>query len=72
MAHATTLASFELKLTTQGLIVLEKKIAPAKEFAEAMDKWNSSYENTPVITAMIKYSDEIFNLMLKDIQKMTY
>tara|TARA_R110000851_G_scaffold3565_1_gene14626 strand:+ start:2071 stop:2229 length:159 start_codon:yes stop_codon:yes gene_type:complete len=50
----------------------KKKIAPAKEFTEAMDKWNSSYENTPVIESMLKYSDEIFNLMLKDIQKMTY
>ena len=38
----------------------------------SMDKWNPSYENTPVIESMIKYSDEIFNLMLKDIQKMTY
>ena len=70
--NSSTLASFELKLTTEGLIVLEKKIAPANEFTEAMDKWNPSYENTPVIESMIKYSDEIFNLMLKDIQKMMF
>jgi hypothetical protein len=72
MENSTTIASFELKLTTQGLIIAEKKIAPANEFTEAMDKWNPSYENTPVIESMLKYSDEIFNLMLKDIQKMTY
>tara|TARA_R110002020_G_scaffold258785_1_gene472607 strand:- start:255 stop:473 length:219 start_codon:yes stop_codon:yes gene_type:complete len=72
MAAASTLASFELKLTTEGLIVLEKKIAPANEFTEAMDKWNPSYENTPVIESMIKYSDEVFTVMLQDIQKMTY
>ena len=70
--NSSTLASFELKLTTEGLIVLEKKIAPANEFTEAMDKWNPSYENTPAITSMLKYSNEIFNLMLKDIKKMTY
>ena len=29
MAASSTLASFELKLTTEGLIILEKKIAPA-------------------------------------------
>ena len=40
MENSTTIASFELKLTTQGLIIAEKKIAPAKEFTEAMDKWN--------------------------------
>tara|TARA_R100000742_G_C4222324_1_gene45780 strand:+ start:54 stop:272 length:219 start_codon:yes stop_codon:yes gene_type:complete len=72
MAASSTLASFELKLTTEGLIVLEKKIAPANEFTEAMDKWNPSYENTPVIESMIKYSDEVFTVMLQDIQKMTY
>ena len=72
MANSSTLASFELKLTTEGLIVLEKKIAPANEFTEAMDKWNPSYENTPVIESMIKYSDEVFTVMLQDIQKMTY
>ena len=70
--NSSTLASFELKLTTEGLIVLEKKIAPANEFTEAMDKWNPSYENTPVIESMIKYSDEVFTVMLSDIQKMTY
>jgi hypothetical protein len=70
--NSSTLASFELKLTTEGLIVLEKKIAPANEFTEAMDKWNPSYENTPVIESMIKYSDEVFTVMLQDIQKMTY
>jgi|TARA_R100000700_G_C3165313_1_gene140498 hypothetical protein len=72
MAASSTLASFELKLTTEGLIILEKKIAPANEFTEAMDKWNPSYENTPVIESMIKYSDEVFTVMLQDIQKMTY
>ena len=72
MANSSTLASFELKQTTEGLIVLEKKIAPANEFTEAMDKWNPSYENTPVIESMIKYSDEVFTVMLQDIQKMTY
>ena len=72
MAASSTLASFELKLTTEGLIVLEKKIAPANEFTEAMNKWNPSYENTPVIESMIKYSDEVFTVMLQDIQKMTY
>ena len=70
--NSSTLASFELKLTTEGLIILEKKIAPANEFTEAMDKWNPSYENTPVIESMIKYSDEVFTVMLQDIQKMTY
>ena len=70
--NSSTLASFKLKLTTEGLIVLEKKIAPANEFTEAMDKWNPSYENTPVIESMIKYSDEVFTVMLQDIQKMTY
>jgi len=70
--NSSTLASFELKLTNEGLIVLEKKIAPANEFTEAMDKWNPSYENTPVIESMIKYSDEVFTVMLQDIQKMTY
>ena len=72
MAASSTLASFELKLTTEGLIILEKKIAPANEFTEAMNKWNPSYENTPVIESMIKYSDEVFTVMLQDIQKMTY
>jgi len=70
--NSSTLASFELKLTTEGLIILEKKIAPANEFTEAMNKWNPSYENTPVIESMIKYSDEVFTVMLQDIQKMTY
>ncbi len=70
--NTNTLASFELKLTTEELIVLEKKIAPANEFTEAMDKWNPSYENTPAIESMIKYSDEVFTVMLQDIQKMTY
>ncbi len=70
--NSSTLASFKLKLTTEGLIVLEKKIAPANEFTEAMDKWNPSYENTPAIESMIKYSDEVFTVMLQDIQKMTY
>ena len=70
--NSSTLASFELKLTTEGLIILEKKIAPSNEFTEAMDKWNPSYENTPVIESMIKYSDEVFTVMLQDIQKMTY
>ena len=51
--NSSTLASFELKLTNEGLIVLEKKIAPA-------------------IESMIKYSDEVFTVMLQDIQKMTY
>ena len=70
--NSSTLASCELKLTTEGLIILEKQIAPANEFTEAMDKWNPSYENTPVIESMIKYSDEVFTVMLQDIQKMTY
>jgi len=70
--NSSTLASFELKLTTEGLIVLEKKITPANEFTEAMDKWNPSYENTPAIESMIKYSDKVCTVMLQDIQKMTY
>jgi|TARA_B100000900_G_C20485804_1_gene677408 hypothetical protein len=67
----TVIASFEVKITTEGLLILETKLADSFEFTETMDKWNPEYENTPVIASMLDYYSGVFNLMIKDSQKLT-
>ena len=67
----TVIASFEVKITKEGLLILESKLANPIDFTEAMDKWNTSYENTPVIASMLDYYSGVFNLMIKDSQKLT-
>ena len=67
----TVIASFEVKITKEGLLILESKLANPIEFTEAMDKWNPEYENTPVIASMLDYYSGVFNLMIKDSQKLT-
>ena len=69
---STTIASFDVKITTQGLLVLETKLAKSEDFVRVMDKWNPEYENTPVIASMLDYYAGVFKLMMKDSQKMTY
>ena len=69
MNKETTLASFEVKITTEGLLILETKLPPTDEFLDAMDKWNSSYENTPVIASLLDYYKGVFTVMSKDSQK---
>ena len=69
---STTIASFDVKITSEGLLVLESKLAKASDFMEVMDKWNPEYENTPVIASMLDYYAGVFNLMLKDSQKMVF
>ena len=70
MPNSSTIASFDVKLTTQGLLILETKLARTEDFIRVMDKWNSGYENTPVIASMLDYYAGVFKLMLKDSQKM--
>ena len=72
MNKETTLASFEVKITTEGLLILETKLPPTDEFKSAMDKWNPSYENTPVIASLLDYYKGVFNVMSKDSQKIIY
>ena len=67
----TVIASFEVKITKEGLLILESKLVNPIDFTEAMDKWNPSYENTPVIASMLDYYYGVFNLMIKDSQKLT-
>jgi len=67
----TIIASFEVKITKEGLLILESKLANPIEFTEIMDKWNPEYENTPVIASMLDYYSGVFNLMIKDSQKLT-
>ena len=69
---STTIASFDVKLTSEGLLVLETKLARSSDFMEVMDKWNSEYENTPVIASMLDYYAGVFDLMVKDSQKMIF
>ena len=71
MSNDTVIASFEVKITTEGLLILQTKLAHPIEFTEAMDKSNPEYENTPVIASMLDYYSGVFNLMIKDSQKMT-
>ena len=71
MSNDTVIASFEVKITTEGLLILQTKLAHPIEFTEAMDKWNPEYENTPVIASMLDYYSGVFNLMIKDSQKLT-
>ena len=71
MSNDTVIASFEVKITTEGLLILQTKLAHPIELTEAMDKWNPEYENTPVIASMLDYYSGVFNLMIKDSQKMT-
>ena len=70
MPNSSTIASFDVKLTTQGLLVLETKLARTEDFIRVMDKWNPEYENTTVIASMLDYYAGVFKLMLKDSQKM--
>jgi len=70
MVTSSTIASFDVKLTSEGLLVIETKLADGMDFIEVMDKWNPEYENTPVIASMLDYYAGVFNLMLKDSQKM--
>ena len=72
MPNSSTIASFDIKLTTQGLLILETKLAKSEDFIRVMDKWNPEYENTPVIASMLDYYAGVFKLMLKDSQKMMY
>lgn len=67
--QSTTIASFDVKITTEGLIVIDKSLADADEFESAMDNWNPEYENTPVIASLLKYYKGVFDLMIKDTQK---
>ena len=67
----TVIASFKVKITKEGLLILESKLANPIEFTEVMDKWNPEYENTPVIASMLDYYSGVFNLMIKDSQKLT-
>ena len=67
----TVIASFEVKITKEGLLILESKLANPIDYTESMDKWNPSYENTPVIASMLDYYSGVFNLMIKDSQKLT-
>ena len=67
---SSTIASFDVKITSEGLLVLETKLAKSSDFMEVMDKWNPEYENTPVIASMLDYYAGVFDLMLKDSQKM--
>ena len=69
MNKETTLASFEVKITTEGLLILGTKLPPTDEFLDAMDKWNPSYENTPVIASLFDYYKGVFTVMSKDSQK---
>ena len=69
---STTIASFDVKLTSEGLLVLETKLARSSDFMEVMDKWNPTYENTPVIASMLDYYSGVFDLMIKDSQKMVF
>ena len=69
MNKETTLASFEVKITTEGLLILETKLPPTDEFLDAMDKWNPSYENPPVIASLLDYYKGVFTVMSKDSQK---
>ena len=70
MVTSSTIASFDVKLTSEGLLVIETKLANGMDFIEVMDKWNPEYENTPVIASMLDYYAGVFKLMLKDSQKM--
>ena len=72
MVTSSTIASFDVKLTSEGLLVIETKLANGMDFIEVMDKWNPEYENTPVIASMLDYYAGVFKLMMKDSQKMTY
>ena len=67
----TVIASFEVKITKEGLLILESKLANPIVVTEILDKWNPSYENTPVIASMLDYYSRVFNLMIKDSQKLT-
>tara|TARA_R100001443_G_scaffold93964_1_gene100605 strand:- start:708 stop:929 length:222 start_codon:yes stop_codon:yes gene_type:complete len=69
---STTIASFDVKITSEGLLVLETKLARSSDFMEVMDKWNPAYENTPVIASMLDYYSGVFDLMVKDSQKMIF
>ena len=69
---STTIASFDVKITSEGLLVLETKLAKASDFMEVMDKWNPEYEYTHDIASMLDYYAGVFNLMLKDSQKMVF
>ena len=70
MPNSSIIASFDVKLTSEGLLVIETKLAKGEDFIKVMDKWNSGYENTPVIASMLDYYKGVFDLMLKDSQKM--
>jgi len=72
MVTSSTIASFDVKLTSEGLLVIETKLANGMDFIEIMDKWNPEYENTPVIASMLDYYAGVFKLMMKDSQKMMY
>ena len=69
---STTIASFDVKITSEGLLVLETKLARSSDFMEVMDKWNPKYENTPAIASMLDYYSGVFDLMVKDSQKMIF
>ena len=72
MVTSSTIASFDVKLTSEGLLVIETKLAKREDFIKVMDKWNPEYENTPVIASMLDYYAGVFKLIMKDSQKMTY
>ena len=72
MVTSSTIASFDVKLTSEGLLVIETKLAKGEDFIKVMDKWNPEYENTPVIASMLDYYAGVFKLIMKDSQKMTY
>ena len=39
MVTSSTIASFDVKLTSEGLLVIETKLAKGMDFIEVMDKW---------------------------------
>ena len=53
MVTSSTIASFDVKLTSEGLLGIETKLAKGIDFIEVMDKWNPEYENTPAIASML-------------------
>ena len=72
MDDEAVLFNFSVRLTRAGHVSVEHEYVKPEEFKEAMDKWNSKYENTEVLVALIKFLSNHSMDLEKDIRKVLY
>ena len=66
------LFNFSVELTQAGHVSVEHECIKPEEFKEAMNRWNSKYENTEVLVSLIKFLSNHSVELERDIRKILY